>query len=73
MRSGALCKVFRRARRELGRPTFSWHELDGSCRVDWMAVSDKRYYNARFLEASLIKGYQLDNGRCPPGQRRSCR
>jgi hypothetical protein len=38
-----------------------------------MAVSDKRYYNARFLEASLIKGYQLDNGRCPPGQRRSCR
>lgn len=45
----------------------------GSCRVDWVAVSDKRFYNARFLEASLIKGYERDNDNCPPGQRTSCR
>ncbi|MEV0589615.1 LamG-like jellyroll fold domain-containing protein [Nonomuraea sp. NPDC050310] len=31
------------------------------------------WYNARLIEATLIYGYARKNGKCPPGQRKSCR
>lgn len=56
-----------------GKRTCEKSKEGRECWVDWMATTNKRYSNARFLEASLIKAYERDKGRCPPGQRVSCR